>query len=74
MISRRSLARITGVGKVRLDRALSKLGMASRSDARRLILEGRVAIGGRAVKDPAQLVVPERADIRIDGIGRERAR
>jgi 23S rRNA pseudouridine2605 synthase len=62
------------VGKVRLDRALSKLGMASRSDARRLIVEGRVAVGGRAIKDPAQLVVPELADIRIDGVARPRAR
>lgn len=62
------------MGKVRLDRALSKLGMASRSDARRLIVEGRVAVGGRAIKDPAQLVVPELADIRIDGVARPRAR
>jgi 23S rRNA pseudouridine2605 synthase len=48
--------------------------MASRSDARRLILEGRVAVGGKVVRDPAQLVVPERVDIKIDGVDRARAR
>jgi 23S rRNA pseudouridine2605 synthase len=55
------------VGSVRLDRALSKLGLASRRDAKRLILDGRVAVSGRVVADPARLVVPERATIAIDG-------
>jgi 23S rRNA pseudouridine2605 synthase len=52
---------------VRLDRALSKLGLASRSDARRLILDGRVTLDGKVVADPARMVIPERAEIRIDG-------
>ncbi len=43
---------------VRLDRALSKLGAASRAEAKTLILEGRVKAGGRTVTDPAYLVVP----------------
>jgi 23S rRNA pseudouridine2605 synthase len=52
---------------VRLDRALSKLGIASRSEARRLIEAGSVTVGGRVVKDPARLVVPERAAIAVNG-------
>jgi 23S rRNA pseudouridine2605 synthase len=52
---------------VRLDRAMSKLGLASRADANRLILEGRVAIAGRVVSNPGFLVVPERTAITIDG-------
>ena len=53
--------------RVRLDRALSKLGLASRSDARSLILDGRVTVAGRIVRDPATPVVPETARIAIDG-------
>jgi 23S rRNA pseudouridine2605 synthase len=41
---------------VRLDRALSKLRLASRSEARELIRAGRVAIAGTIVTDPARLV------------------
>jgi 23S rRNA pseudouridine2605 synthase len=52
---------------VPLERALSKLGLASRAQARALILEGRVAIGGRTVTDPATPIVPERAKMAIDG-------
>jgi len=52
---------------VTLERALSKLGLASRAEARRLIAAGRVAINGRAAVDPLALVVPERARISIDG-------
>jgi 23S rRNA pseudouridine2605 synthase len=54
-------------GRVRLDRALSKLGLASRSHATLLVETGRVAVGGRVVTNPAQPVVPERAVITIDG-------
>jgi 23S rRNA pseudouridine2605 synthase len=50
-----------------LDRALSKLGLASRSDARALILAGRVTVAGRVVRDPAAEVVPETARLAIDG-------
>jgi 23S rRNA pseudouridine2605 synthase len=48
--------------------------MASRSDARRLIFDGRVSLGGSVVTDPARLVLPERADIRIDGTAPARTR
>jgi 23S rRNA pseudouridine2605 synthase len=60
------------VARVRLDRALSKLGLASRGDARLLILDGRVTLNGKVVGDPARLVIPERADIRIDGASAKR--
>jgi 23S rRNA pseudouridine2605 synthase len=47
--------------------------MASRSDARDLILAGRVAVDGRVVCDPGRAVVPERVTIAIDGETRETA-
>jgi 23S rRNA pseudouridine2605 synthase len=53
--------------QVPLDRALSKLGLASRAEARRLILDGRVSVDGRVEHRPAATVVPERAHISIDG-------
>jgi len=54
-------------GQVPLERALSKLGLASRTEARALIREGRVAVDGRPVTDPLFAVVPESAHIEIDG-------
>jgi 23S rRNA pseudouridine2605 synthase len=60
-------------GTVALERALSKRGMASRSEARDLILAGRVTVDGRVVRDPERAVVPERVSIAIDGETRETA-
>jgi len=60
-------------GTVVLERALSKLGIASRRDARALILDGRVTVDGRAVRDPLRAVVPERVRVAIDGETRTRA-
>ena len=54
-------------GHVSLDRALSKLGLTSRAEARRLIAAGRVSVNGRVIRQPATPVVPERARIAIDG-------
>ena len=54
-------------GHVPLERALSKLGLASRSEARDLIRAGRVAVDGRTETDPLREVVPERIRIEIDG-------
>ena len=54
-------------GRVPLARALSKLGISSRSEAIVQILEGRVAVGSRIVRDPGHLVVPETARITVDG-------
>jgi 23S rRNA pseudouridine2605 synthase len=53
--------------RVPLERALSKLGLASRTEARELIVSGRVKVDGRRAKDPRALVVPERVRISIDG-------
>ncbi len=50
-----------------LARALSKLGLASRTEAIALILAGRVAVDGRVVDDPGAQVVPERVEVVIDG-------
>jgi 23S rRNA pseudouridine2605 synthase len=57
-----------GVGQVSLERALSKLGLATRTQARALVREGRVTVDGRAVTDPLAPIVPERAGIAIDGL------
>lgn len=54
-------------GKVVLERALSKLGIASRTEARRWILEGRLRVDGRVVDNPLALVVPERSHFTLDG-------
>ena len=56
-----------GRAVVRLDRALSKLGLASRAEAKRLIADGRVRVHGRSVRDPAMPVIPEAHAITLDG-------
>ena len=55
------------MGQVFLERALSKLGVMSRSATRRCIEEGRISVNGRVIKNPAYLVTPETAHITIDG-------
>ena len=50
-----------------LTRALSKLGLASRSEAAALIRAGRVRVGGRVVTDGARRVPLDRTRITIDG-------
>ncbi len=50
-----------------LERAVSKLGLASRTQARALVAKGRVTVNGVRVTNPGQLVVPEAAAIAIDG-------
>ena len=54
-------------GTVSLARALSKIGLASRTDARAWILAGRVRVNGRIVTAPERAVRPEAAIIEIDG-------
>jgi 23S rRNA pseudouridine2605 synthase len=53
---------------VALDRALSKLGLASRKDARELIIAGRVRVNGRVVTKPTASIDIDRARIEIDGV------
>jgi len=60
-------------GTVSLERALSKLGLASRSEARALILDGRVSVDGRTLTNPSTRIVPERVTIAIDGTTPQRA-
>jgi 23S rRNA pseudouridine2605 synthase len=61
-------------GMVSLDRALSKLGILSRTQAREAIRAGRVQIDGRFVNDPAALVYPEAATIAVDGVQQQRSK
>lgn len=53
-------------GSVPLNRALSKLAIASRAEATRLVADGRVRVNGAVATDPAMPVVPERVTIAID--------
>jgi 23S rRNA pseudouridine2605 synthase len=53
--------------QVTLARALSKLGVLSRAQARAAILAGRVAIAGRVERDPDHWLDPDRAAISLDG-------
>lgn len=55
------------MGQVPLERALSKLGVASRRQTRQWIEEGLLAVNGHVIKDAAFLVVPEKARITING-------
>ncbi len=54
-------------GKVPLERALSKLGAASRSQTRDWALTGRLKVNGRVVTDPQFLVTPETDRFTVDG-------
>jgi 23S rRNA pseudouridine2605 synthase len=52
---------------VPLSRALSKLGILSRTQATSAIRAGRVTVDGRIERNPLKPVVPERAKITVDG-------
>jgi 23S rRNA pseudouridine2605 synthase len=58
---------------VPLSRALSKLGILSRTQAIEAIRAGRVTVDGRTVRNPAAAVVPERTRLFVDGVERRRA-
>lgn len=55
------------VTKVSLARALSKLGFCSRTQAERLIAEGRVQVGGKTVRDALLRIDPDRDRFTVDG-------
>jgi 23S rRNA pseudouridine2605 synthase len=55
------------LGKVPLERALSKLGLASRSQTREWISAGKLFVNGRPVKDPFFPVTPETDVFVVDG-------
>ena len=52
---------------MRLDRLLSELGAASRSELRQIIRRGRVSVDGAVVTEPERRVDPETSEIRLDG-------
>src|SRR5262249_37750766 len=54
-------------GHVALERALSKLGITSRSEAGRRIKNGEVTVNGRVVRNPLIAVHPERDRIEVAG-------
>jgi 23S rRNA pseudouridine2605 synthase len=53
--------------RVTLPRALSKLGYCSRTQAEKLISEGRVSVDGRTVLDTAAWIDLATARIKVDG-------
>jgi 23S rRNA pseudouridine2605 synthase len=61
-----SAKRPSGAG-VSLNRALSKLGFCSRTQADALIAEGRVTVGGKLIRNAEQRVNPDRDHIAVDG-------
>jgi 23S rRNA pseudouridine2605 synthase len=61
-----------GAKKVALVRALSKLGLASRSQAYELIRTGQVEVNGKVVTDPAVQVAPGLTRIQVAGVEAER--
>ena len=69
MNGRRARATSSGIrpGHVTLERALSKLGIASRTVAREWILAGKVRVDGAIKNNPGFQVVPEKARIEIEG-------
>lgn len=67
MPTRSRPARPMKPGQVSLERALSKLGLASRGIAREWIQAGRVRVNGELRRAPGFPVNPEKARIEIDG-------
>ncbi len=54
-------------GRVSLERALSKLGLCSRTEARGWIEAGRVKVHGSVERDPSRQVNPDTAHVEVDG-------
>lgn len=52
---------------IRLQKIISQAGIASRREAERLILEGRVLVNGNVVKELGAKADPQTDDIRVDG-------
>ncbi len=52
---------------MRLDKLLAESGYGSRSEVKRLIKKGRVAVNGEIVKSPSFNVDPERDEVTVDG-------
>jgi 23S rRNA pseudouridine2605 synthase len=65
--SAKPAAKAAGTGTVPLVRALSKLGLASRTQTEEWIAAGRLAVNGRVSRDPKLAVVPEKDQFTLDG-------
>ena len=52
----------------RLDKVLSHVGVASRSELKRMARQGRITVNGVPVRDSAAAVVPEQDRIEVDGV------
>lgn len=52
---------------MRLQKLISEAGLASRRAAEQLILDGRVMVNGRAVRELGSRANPDSDDIRVDG-------
>ena len=61
------MTRLIGPGVVSLPRALSQAGAATRTEAERLVAEGRVRVHGRIVRNPRWRVDPRKDWIEVDG-------
>ena len=55
------------MGQIRLDRLLSELGVASRSELKRMIRSGRVTVNGRVVTVPEERIDDEKCELCLDG-------
>jgi pseudouridine synthase len=51
----------------RLQKIIARAGIASRRAAERMIVEGRVQVDGRVVKELGAKADPSRSDVRVDG-------
>ena len=51
----------------RIQKVLSRWGIASRREAERMLLEHRITVNGRLVTEPGTRVDPERDAIKVDG-------
>ena len=51
----------------RIQKVLSRWGIASRREAERMLLEHRITVNGRLVTEPGTRVDPERDHIKVDG-------
>jgi 23S rRNA pseudouridine2605 synthase len=58
-------------GKVPLERAISKLGITSRSLARKAILEKKVKVNGRVISEPEYLIFMDKVKITIEGFNQD---
>lgn len=53
--------------KIRLDRWLATLAFGSRSQVKEMIRQGRIAVDGATVRDPAAAFEPEKCSLCVDG-------